>query len=234
MDYRSYLNYLLNHNDLIYIDTSTLMNVEAMEIFLERAEDDFINQNKRMIVTQSVQKELNKHIRSDNESKRNQARSAILLLTRFERLFIIEEENAAFNNATFADSDLLSRLTLNKATATQLLVTYDRALASDAYNLNEQGSNKGGKVMVCHINRACYIKKCDCVNIPGQDNENVPAEPEVIVKEKIIYIDKPVEHKSESKTYPWKVPVAIVTGFASGVAFEKFAIPFIKKALLAA
>lgn len=231
MYYGNYLNYVLDHNDLIYVDTSTLMNADSMQLFIQRAEDEFLARNKRMIVTQWVQKELNKHIRSDNENKRDQARAALLLLAKYDSLFILEDDNAILDSATFADSDLLSRLVLNKATATQLLITYDRSLALDAYNLNNQGSNKGGKVMVCHINRAGYIKKCDCVGSPNHESDDVPIEPEVIVREKIVYVNRPVEKEIVSNTKAWKTPVAIATGFISGIAFEKFALPFIKRTI---
>jgi len=231
MYYENYLSYVLAHNDLIYVDTSTLMNADSMKIFLERNEDEFIVRNKKMIVTQWVQKELSKHVCSDNEIKRNQARFAFLLLEQFEDIFILEDENAMADIATFADSDLLSKLTLNKATATQVLITYDRALALDAYNLNDQGSNKGGKVMVCHINRAGYIKKCDCASVQNvtQDNHMPEFEPEI--KEKIVYVDRPVMSESHDCRKWWEIPLAFVSGAAGCFVIDRYALPAIKKAI---
>lgn len=227
----SYLTYLLDYNNLIYIDTSTLMNVDSLRRFLERSEDEFLVRNKKMIITQWVFKELNKHIHSDNDYKANQAKLALNLIEQFRDVFTLEDEELLVDNATFADSDILSKIILNKSRATQLLITYDRALALDAYNLNLQGSNKGGKVMVCHINKMGFIKKCDCVNTQDDFKLSGMVDQTLDTKERVVYIDRPVVNETYDRRKWWHIPAAVAGGLAGGIAIDRYAVPVIKRTL---
>ena len=149
-----YVNTLLQFNDIIYIDTSSLMNVQDLRMFLDNYQQYFIKYNKKIIVTREVCLEIVKHLSSKIESKEFKAKAVI-------DLFIFEDENLNNLDAekAFADSELLSRLTMGKTEFSQLLITNDKKLSVDAYNLNNLNSCFGKKFpYVIFLKMDCCIK----------------------------------------------------------------------------
>lgn len=232
MQNKKYLDYVLDHNDVIFVDTCTLMHSDSARYFLESAEEALLSKDKKIILTQWVLKELNKHIESDDPNTIVKAKEALRIIDDFKTLFVIEEEHNTESLATFADSDFLSKLTLNKSRASQLLITPDKDLALDAFNLNGQESNKGYRIMVCHINRAGHIKKCSCINKTEYEPEKNTNEPEIVLKEKVVYKDRPVETLENKKDYK-VIAGGIAGGFLGGILFNRYAMPMIKKAFIA-
>ena len=62
----------------------------------------------------------------------------------------------------FADAQLLSELTLHKSDCHQLLITNDRKLSCDAFELNQQQSCKGRRILVCYVNGWGELQCCEC------------------------------------------------------------------------
>lgn len=237
MCYENYLKYLLGTCDDIYIDTSTLMNVEALRRFLESGKDDFSNSDNKIIVTAAVLSELKNHQQYDsNADKRERALVASELINTYPDIFKFEKEDESTKiDYSFADRDFLSRLTLNKSSRRQLLITNDRKLGQDAYRINEQESNKGCRIMICYINFYGGICRCTCT----KDEERNLQEVDAI--ENIEYIEKKcraVSHGSSTakKTTAscWKYTCVFAGGLAGGIAIDRWAVPFIKRTLFSA
>lgn len=119
---------------------------------------------------------------SDNERKSQAALEAIGILSQFVDLFDVQNDAMNENEIAkaFADCQLLSELTLNKAEGGQLLITNDRKLSKDAFDLNSQESCKGYRIMVCYLNRFGELHMCQCVKDTVSKNtmENtLPQEP---------------------------------------------------------
>lgn len=92
---------------------------------------------------------------------------------------IFQVENAPLTEEeiahAFADAQLLAELTLHRSDYNQLLITNDRKLICDAYDLNQQRSCKGRKVLVCYINWCGELQCCDCARPTAERVVNEPA-----------------------------------------------------------
>lgn len=155
MEFGTYIEYLLNNNDIIYIDTSSVMFTKEFRGFIEYNYDKFINMNKQITITREVCLEIVKHYMSTIEEKHDKAKMVLSILKQFQEIFIIEGDT--FNNdeiqRAFADSELLARITKTKPQYRQLLITNDKALSVDADSLNSLNSCQGKKIMVCYIDK---------------------------------------------------------------------------------
>ncbi len=161
-------NFLLNmvqQHDFFLVDTSSLMAVDWMRTFVEEAEPIFHDAGKTIIIPPAVRSELIRHYSSTDDEKRQKAQAAVNLLSRHRGLFqipggLLDDDEIA---RAFADAELLALLQSNRQRHRQLLITNDRALSSDAFNLNQQQSCAGSRISVCHVNRFGELQVCDCV-----------------------------------------------------------------------
>ncbi len=170
-----YVENLVSVNDKIYIDTSSLMNVEGLEEFVENYNDIFMDYQKGIIVTREVCLEIVKHLSSTNIDKQRKAKNVVKIFKYHSNLFIFEDENLNGLEAgkAFADSELLSRMTKEKTEFRQLLITNDKKLSLDAYNLNSLNSCKGQQIMVCYINGNGKLNKAVSAVIQNIEDTNV-------------------------------------------------------------
>ncbi len=149
-----YVKMLLKSAELIYIDTSTVMNVERFESFVYKVRDVLIEMRKKIIVSETVCLELTRLI--DVEEKQEYVLKNFEILN--DNADIFDVRNTALRKAdvldAFADSKLLAELLENMVNQRQLLITNDRNLGSDAYNLNSMDSCKGKTIV------NSYSKKC--------------------------------------------------------------------------
>ena len=176
MTNKEYVEKLLNKNDLVYIDTSTLMNESELRLFIENYERLFLQKEKEIIVPAVVWQELNQHINSKpcNEDKRRKATVAMGLIQKHGSLFCLEENGACSYDSriAFADSIILGRLLMECIYSKQLLITNDRRLSIDAYELNTQESFRGQLICVCYINSRGELHRCDCTKEDAGFNGN--------------------------------------------------------------
>lgn len=225
MHCKNYVEYIIDKNEMIYIDTSTLMNVEALRIFIGRTEKIFASRNRQIIVTKSVFLELKRHLFSDYAEKRKKAEEVLEILEQFNSMFFVECEE---DDNGFADSELLARLILMKTSYSQVLITNDKKLSKDAYVINNQESNLGNKIMVCHINHAGLLNMCCCVKelSPCNDEGKCIDSDVEDKKREIVY----VQVRPEKKWYEgWKgYGLLFASGITGGVLIDKYAIPLIK------
>lgn len=161
-----YSEKMIRTNDLIHIDTACLMDVEEMKTFISTCRPFFEKHKKRLNVNRYVWFELARLLTSENKEKSEKALESVELIKNNRDLFNLDMVPATEEdiNKAFADPQLLSSLTLNKAYCNQLLITNDKKLSSDAFKLNEQESCPGYKIMVCYINDSGELNCCECVN----------------------------------------------------------------------
>lgn len=160
-----YLTTMANINDRIYIDTASLMNADYLQQFVENAEPVFTAASKRITIPTAVRSELGKHISSSDIVKREAALEALSIIRQHRNLFDIADDELSEEAIAkvFADAELLAELMIYKKEGNQLLITNDRKLSSDAYELNKQQSCLGHRINVCHITRFGFLQICDCV-----------------------------------------------------------------------
>ena len=170
--------------DRILIDASSLMNYEALELFLAGNGDGIRNSGRGILIPGSVQMEIARHIDSGGPDKAEKALECIAVLADHPGLVVcskcdIPEE---LMYSTHADPEILAMLVSGKRHYRQLLITNDYGLAMDALELNSQRSCKGKTISVKRINRngelksfkpeagtapasraVCVVRRKDCV-----------------------------------------------------------------------
>lgn len=166
MNNLDYAKSILKNNDVIVIDTSSIMDYEGFKKLVEQIELPLLEINKNIIAPKVVWLELMRHLNSDNEDKKIKTRHAIDTIYKHRNIFMLEDENLNYDKMikAFADAELLSELIKNKVMYNQLLITNDKKLSIDAYNLNNQESCKGRRVNVCYITKNGHLKTCECVH----------------------------------------------------------------------
>lgn len=147
----------------ILVDTSTLMT-SGFQRFINNSKELLVTGNQKIIVPRAVYTELARHMCSENIEKCDRAMAAVDLLALNKDIFQVENVLLSEDEIAhaFADAQLLSELTLHHPAYNQLLITNDRKLSCDAYDLNQQQSCKGRKVLVCYINWCGELQCCDC------------------------------------------------------------------------
>ena len=241
MYYTGYLEDMLTYAGRVYIDTCSLMETERIEQFIEAAEEVFLQYDKQMTVLGSVVRELENFLQSADYEKRRRAEDAFMLMNEHYELFRVKDGDSDCGD--FADPEILAELVRSKGDCGQLLITNDKKLAKDAFQLNRQESNHGQKIMVCHLNYYGNLCRCDCTK---ERVEGLSATAEVAEFADIPKVDVPqqsaasVKVKTDAvptKKHRWKLPAAIAGGFAgglvSGIAFERYAVPVIRRAMVA-
>ena len=189
-----YVSSLIKDTDIIYIDTSALMNTDQLEIFINNIQSLLILKSKKLVVQHEVWMELQRHVEGDDTEKKDIAHKVLEILYKYRKIFYITDSKSDQYDfmKVFADSRLLAELTTNKAASKQLLITNDRDLGHDAYNLNSLESCKGYTIKVCYLNRFGELHRCDCT----KENKLHTDGPRVVIKEVV----KPVVKK---EPYSW-------------------------------
>ena len=146
--------------DRILIDASSLMNYEALDLFLARNGDGIRNSGRWILIPGSVQMEIARHIDSGKPDKAEKALECIAVLAGHPELIVcgkcdIPEE---LMYSTHADPEILAMLVSGKRHYRQLLITNDCDLAMDALELNSQRSCQGEQISVKRINKNGELK----------------------------------------------------------------------------
>lgn len=153
----------------ILVDTSTLMT-PGFQRFISSSKDLLVTGNQKIIVPKAVYTELARHMGSEDSEKCDRAMAAVDLMALNKDVFQVESAPLSEDEIAhaFADAQLLSELTLHRSEYNQLLITNDRKLSCDAFDLNQQQSCKGRKVLVCYINWCGELQCCECAR-PSAD-----------------------------------------------------------------
>lgn len=196
-----YIEKILSSVERILVDTSTLMT-PGFQQFICNNKERLSNAKQKIVVSKAVHGELARLTASTDMEKSKLATAAIELLVLNKSIFQIEnapltEEEIAH---AFADAQLLAELTLHRSKYNQLLITNDRKLSCDAYDLNQQQSCKGRKVLVCYINWCGELQRCDCAR---PTTESAGSEPTVTTSKRNIRNTTNVPRKEIDKN-TWK------------------------------
>ena len=238
-----YIEELLPYVGRVYIDTCSLLKAERLEKFILAAGPVFEKHNMQISVPGSVQNELIGFLNCRDCEKSELAEQVFRILDEHHELFRLEER---VDSEDFADPEILSELMRNKGKFGQLLITNDRHLAEDAFQLNLQESNRGRKIMVCHLNYHGCLCRCECTKIKDLEYKDVIEAAETAAQTEIPEIIPAVRKKSARhvtdkpvvKKCRWKLPAAIAGGFAGGfvggIAFDRYAVPAIKRVIMTA
>lgn len=222
-----YILQMFNLNERIYIDTSTLMEVYGLRSFIEKVRPICREKGHRIIVTDSVCAELEKHIHSLNEFKKSKAAEAMLLVCQNSDIFQIEDisskrlKEEKFINS-FADPELIKEILSNKFNHTQLLITNDRKLSSDVYDLNTFESCRGKRIAVCYLNSTGNLMMCDCArNQTVEDPKIEETKPSIQYVDRIIVREPDGFHKYGIPTLTFAGGLACACGWKPLVKFVK-------------
>lgn len=144
---------LLAENDIIYIDTCSLMQSENTESVIEEIRPYLLAVNKKILITAPVSHELMKHRIRKKEQTVHLVEKAYEIIEEYSDVFTLEDCESSKKEifAAFADPSLIARMTLSKDHSSQLLITNDKKLSVDALNINTLKSCKGKPVTVYSI-----------------------------------------------------------------------------------
>lgn len=208
-----YIQKTLSSVERILVDTSTLMT-RGFQQFICNNKERFLAREKKIVVPKAVYSELARHVDSADTEKSELAMAAVELLALNKAIFQVEnapltEEEIAH---AFADAQLLAELTLHRSDYNQLLITNDRKLSCDAYDLNQQQSCKGRKVLVCYINWCGELQCCDCARPTA---ERMVDEPVATIPERRTYdtIEVPLEGTdTDIWKFDWRSGLVSISG----------------------
>ena len=136
--------------DLIYIDTSSIMNVKTFIEFVNSNLEYLINSHKKIIIIGAVNYELHEHLKSEYYHLRKYAKEALDYIYKNKNIFDIHDQK---RYETFADSRFQVELLEQRRYRKQLLITDDIKLAKDINNFNYIESCNGKKIIVCGIDQ---------------------------------------------------------------------------------
>ena len=170
---------LLMDNDLIYIDTASLMNTSNLRNFLSNYEEEFAKSQNMIIVPEAVCQELIRHINSGNEEKSAKAIKALNIIREYNSIFTLEQSNFSPEEIqhAFADQELLVRLAKERRYKKQLLITNDRSLSKDAFDLNLLQSCRGKEISVCYMNYYGQLNPSKFESESVSDMDSTPVTP---------------------------------------------------------
>ncbi len=202
MTNKQYTEKTFNYVERILVDTSTLMS-PGISNFIENNKENLLTSGKKIIINKAVYTEIGRHLCNEKSEKNKLALEAVRLMSENKDIFEIESAPLTDDEIAhaFADAQILSELTINKPDYNQLLLTNDKKLSCDAFNINLQQSCKGRKVFVCYINCNGEMQCCECVQALAEMEEK-DAESEKI-KSKGLTDEETIECDSD-KTITWK------------------------------
>lgn len=204
-----YLKQQIQFNEIIWIDTCTMMYIQRFELFIKKVHPLLLESNKKIQIPDCVMAELVKHQLSSDEFKQTCATEALSLIKSNNDIFKVEYiENNASNDETFADPKILTAILEKRRNIQQLLISNDQRLTSDAYKLNDLESFYGSKVSVCYIGSNGDMNMCDCVKTKVSKEQ-----PKIIYKDKIIEKEV-IKEVPQDKTFieSYGIPIGISVG----------------------
>lgn len=191
-----YVKKTISKCDNIVIDTSSLLNATRPDNFLSNNKTVFINCNKKILVPNCVMAELAKFASSSEGIKRISALRALEVLRCNKDLFEFDDDYILPEGEdNFADPKILKILLENRRNVSQLLISNDHGLTSDAINFNKMESFYGNRINVCYLTYTGKMNMCDCVKENNKENikeviKTVEEEKVKIVKEDPSLFDK--------------------------------------------
>ena len=225
MDSQTNLKEIIRNSEEIMMDTASLMEANSLECMLDKYRDTFIELGKMIIIPGVVCQELVRHLTSENTDKKGKANQALKIIRNNSEIFTVEsaEYTSEEIRKAFADREILIRLSGSRANRRQLLITNDRKLSRDAYNLNSMESCSGKPVFVCYLSRLGDLCKCDC----GTNLNNEPERVKIVVKKEPVYVEVEKKHTTSARSVFGRIIGAVVM-FGAGYGTCKYGKDIIK------
>lgn len=223
----NYIKQQIAKNEIIYIDTCSLMNPNRLSGFLEIARPLLLNEKRKITIHNCVMEELFKLKISSNLSKRSQANEALNIIYKNPEIFEIIPTNYDDDSEFFADKELLKEIFVKRRKHTILLISNDHFLTSDAYNFNKVESVNGNKIHVCYLNYCGDLNICDCARTKNIHSkiESISPEKEVEQNPTIIiqkeYIEKKRNPLETIGITLATVAIGTISGFMSSKLLTK-------------
>lgn len=175
----TYLKATMANSETI-IDTASLME-PGFESFMRKNAETLLASGFKIIISRDVRMELIKLISGSNMIKASLALHASNVIAEYKDIFIIEPGHVSDEEAfkAFADRAILSRLTSNSGDTSQLLITNDKNLARDAFNINNLGSCRSHRIKVCYLNNNGNLCRCDCTIPPSTEDPDAVSDEEL-------------------------------------------------------
>lgn len=203
-----YLTRQIQQNEVIWIDTCTMMYIQRFELFINKVRPLLLKSNKQICIPDCVMAELAKHQLSEDCYKANCANEALKLIKNNYEIFKVEPlSNDASNGENFADPKILTVILEKRRNVPQLLISNDQRLTSDAYKFNNFESFYGSRVSVCYIGTNGDMNICDCAKAKPINRE----------QEKIVYKDRVIE-KETIKKVPTEKTIIEAYGLPIGIS----------------
>lgn len=155
---KGYLNYVISKSDVIFIDTSSLLQESSIN-FLEKLDAVLKQHKKTLILPYKVYEELQKHFKNEKDKNLSKkAKNIMLSLKHYQdnQLLEIYGDNTLDN---FADNVFQMQITRLRVHKTVLLITNDIKLGKDILLLNESQSVDGKPIFVQKVNRFGFLQK---------------------------------------------------------------------------
>lgn len=219
---------IIRNSEEITMDTASLMEIDSLKRMVDKYREVFLNHGKMIIIPAVVCQELVRHLTSDIEDKREKADKALKIIRNNGELFTVElaEYSSEEIRKAFADREILLRLSSARANRRQLLITNDRKLSRDAYNLNLMESCSGKTVFVCYLTYCGDLCRCDCStkNLPEAEATKI------IVKKEPVYVEVEKKRKtSGGDILGWIIGGSVIFGAGYGTCkYGKIAVNAIK------
>ena len=219
---------VIQNSEEITMDTASLMEIDSLKRMVDKYREVFLKHGKMIIIPAVVCQELVRHLTSDIEDKREKADKALKIIRNNGDLFTVElaEYSSEEIRKAFADREILLRLSSARANRKQLLITNDRKLSRDAYNLNLMESCGGKTVFVCYLNFCGDLCRCDYLTKNLSESEAT----KVIVKKEPVYVEVEKKHKtSAGDIFGWIIGGLVMFGAGYGTCkYGKYAMNAIK------
>lgn len=203
----SYAEQMIKYNEIIMIDASSIMD-PGFPMFIENCADYFIKYGRVIIIPVCVWLELIRHL--NNPKKEASILKAMMVIDKNPNLFYYaNKQNMSETDVKKAlgDSEILSQLILGKPDAQQLLITNDKQLAKNAFELNEFDSVKGHKIKSCFLDSMGNLRRCGCTIKEPMES--------IVIEKTDVQTCKPAE--------PMVLPVeSSEDGFLFGISLASF------------
>lgn len=179
-------------NYQVYIDTSALMNTDRLQLLVESIDSD-VTLRKKIIILTNVYQELVDFSKGYNNEKRTLANLALSIISS-SNAFVVNPEFKR-KQKPFADPKILSTLIESKADKAQAIITFDKGLSKDAFNLNELNCINGYEILVLTINELGELVLPECISAKVEEDIN----DEMIFEESVTDANDKVEFIEETQ-----------------------------------
>ena len=206
---------VIRNSEEITMDTASLMEIDSLKRMVDKYREVFLRHGKMIIIPAVVCQELVRHLTSEIEDKREKADKALKIIRNNGEIFTVElaEYSSEEIRKAFADREILLRLSSARANRKQLLITNDRKLSRDAYNLNMMESCGGKTVFVCYLTFCGDLCRCDYSTKNLSESEAT----RIIVKKEPVYIEVEKKHKTSARDiFGWIICGSVIFGAGYG------------------